>query len=379
MRARKDISLRLLALTLVAVLLTACSSSSDSEPKTVGEGRVLFDSDVPDAEDAATRVAAAYNAEGAIPQNGSIGVYAYQHVNSTWAADFNNGAGSPKPDFMFNQKVQNTQPGSYYTYAPVKYWPNEENDKVSFIADYPFTGSENPADPENLANPSKTGITPLLTAENGGLPSYDFTVQDEQDKQVDFLVSKLLTDLPTSRDQLTVNDRVHFQMFHATSKVIVSMELDESLRQELANFEVTSLRLTNLKNSGRLSYSNGNTYAWSNQSGAVAYPFTLGQPQLLPQILDNTAEITLDYNLTFKTYGTVYQYEGVGTVKAVDGYTYSVTGASLALTNITPTATWQPNKIYRYRIRLSAKRIAFTAQVLEWGDEQDLNIDEWEM
>lgn len=56
-------------------------------------------------------------------RNDAIGVFAY----------LNN---SDSPNFMNNQKV--TYDGSNWNYSPVKYWPNNEEDKLSFYAYYPY-------------------------------------------------------------------------------------------------------------------------------------------------------------------------------------------------------------------------------------------------
>lgn len=59
-------------------------------------------------------------------KNDAIGVFAYLNSSDT-------------PNFMNNQKV--TYDGANWNYSPVKYWPNNEADKLSFYAYYPHRES----------------------------------------------------------------------------------------------------------------------------------------------------------------------------------------------------------------------------------------------
>ena len=63
----------------------------------------------------------------------SMGVFAYfTH------GDFEES--SSTPGFMYNQLVSK-QMGGNWTYSPVKYWPNNLNDKVSFFAYEPHNAT----------------------------------------------------------------------------------------------------------------------------------------------------------------------------------------------------------------------------------------------
>jgi len=342
------------------LLLAACGE----EHEVVDNGReqdvIAFSSSVmaPDGE-SATRVAAAYNTDNGIPEGGSIGIYAYYHDNSTWADHFDAEAHTTDatPDFMLNQQAVNAIPGSYYIYAPLKYWPNESGDRVSFVAYFPYT---------NADNSTETGITTRLTENSAALPSYDFIVKDDAGSQVDFLVSTLVT------DRQKQDERVFFPLYHATAKVVVSVIVSEELRQKLAYYTLSRIQLTNLHNSGTLSYTDGTTFGWNNHTGSHDYTFTPGEAQLLlPQPLYDDVMLEMDYSLTFYTDGTVYDYDGTGQAVAIDQYTYAITGATAQLNTVPVAAAvteWLPNHIYHYIIRLGARSIDFTAQVVGWGE-----------
>ena len=323
----------------------------------------------------------------AIPDGGSMGVYAYYHDGSLWATD----AANNQPDFMWNQQCTFNADLNAFVYTPLKYWPNEESDKLSFIAYYPFTNTESQEGPES---PASTGLTPLLTNNGKGLPSFNFTVKDAAADQVDFLVSDLIVDLPESRakddapgmpfNNLSIYDKVKFLFHHALAKVEFRIVADAEIRKDIVKFRLTNLGITNIRKTGTLTTSYNaetgtTTLAWSDQSIEQDYAFKTYEPQLLmPQTILKTAMLNLSYNITFKSDGTTYHYPEVGTTPVADEeYTYN-NEATLQLNEMkmtglgTPLTEWLPNHHYIYTIRLRANRIDFEGEVVDWGDEKEL-------
>ena len=319
-----------------------------------------------------TRADSALLAVDALPGGSSIGVYAYYHDNSTWT----DGA---RPDFMFNQQATNSASGAPYTYAPLKYWPNEEADKLSFIAYYPYVDAG-----------TRYGITPLLTPTGTGLPTFTFTVSDDVKQQADFMVSHLKPNLPQTRDtdddpalpmnDLTVSDRVRFYFEHMTSKVELHVVVDDAIRHDLAYFTLHSLALTHIYKDGLLTphydaATAATTFTWSGHTTTTDYACKTTEAYLLlPQTLRDDAQLTIGYDLVFKSEGTTYTYDGSGNAVATDTYAYSGLSASVQLNTLLATGTddpitaWLPNHHYVYTIRLGANRIDFTGQVAPWGD-----------
>lgn len=62
-----------------------------------------------------------------------MGVYAFYTAQNSWSQYTIPGTGA---NFMNNEKV--TKTGNNWTYSPVKYWPNNIGDKLSFIAYSPY-------------------------------------------------------------------------------------------------------------------------------------------------------------------------------------------------------------------------------------------------
>lgn len=340
-----------------------------------------------------TRSSAAYSVEQGIDAGQSIGVYAYYHDNTTWSA-------AAVPNFMWNQQATCLEKGGNFSYSPLKYWPNESEDKLSFMAYFPYT-DVNAADPESAESPTKTGLTPLMANSDAGLPSFRFTVKESADDQVDFLLSELLPNLPNGtsavspgnpddRSTLTVTDRVRFLFHHMTSKVEFRIVAATEVRADIAHFLLKSLSVSHLYKDGKLTptynTSTGETaYAWSEQSAkhgtSPAYSFplkTLTGYLMMPQTLSNDVKLSISYDVTFKSDGTTYTYDDEGRLVPQQDYTYS-NDATIQLNTMkrtgtdTPLTEWLPNHHYVYYIRIGAETIEFTGQVVEWLDEVEID------
>lgn len=338
-------------------------------------------------------------AVSAIPNDKSIGVYAYYHDESLWSTK----AGFNEPNFMWNQQVTYRGDIDVFDYTPVKYWPNEESDKVSFIAYYPHTPMDDGV-PIDLGT-SPTGVLPQLDIYDVGLPTFLFAVKDNVEEQEDFMVSDLITDLPVSRaidddpnepfNNLTVTDKVEFVFHHLLSMVEFRVVADDDIAADLVEFRVNKLTVTDIKSCGLLKvlYNNPVTsFRWEVQYLPHTYSFQLEKPQLLlPQTLVDEAMLTLDYELVFEGSSSVFKYNDGSLTGGDDGqynddpvldgttgsYTYANV-ASVQLNTLKNTATglplteWQYNHHYIYTIRLRANRIEFTGEVVEWGDTDNM-------
>lgn len=341
-----------------------------------------------------TRSSEAFTATKGIPVGQSMGVYAYLHNTDT--RDYT----TDSPNFMFNQQATSQDDAEPFSYAPLKYWPNDENSKVSFIAYFPYcNGAANDGTKYDVES---TGLTPQLENNGTGLPKFNFTVKDLVDDQVDFLVSEVVPNLPKSRDteddphlpfnDLTIYDRVPFLFKHMTAKVEFRIVADPDIHKDIVHFHLNTLSVSNLYKNGTLTPaynpSTGETsFAWSNHTlkhaptSEYKLNFTTYEPQLLmPQELGNDVKMNVSYEITFKSDGTSYHYEGTTPV-ADQEYTYS-NAAEIQLNEMlrtgtstpTPVTEWLPNHHYIYTIRLRANRIEFTGQVVEWGEYDDSEI-----
>ena len=138
----------------------------------------------------------------------NFGVYS-SYTTADWTT-------SDKMNFMFDQQV--TGSAHSWTYSPVKYWPNETTDKLSFWAYAPYKDANN-------------GITENTANSTAGYPKITYTMPADN-YQVDLLWATPVmnkvnnsaytdgTANPTAGDATTTN-KVQFSFKHALSLIDV--------------------------------------------------------------------------------------------------------------------------------------------------------------
>lgn len=139
----------------------------------------------------------------------SFGVYAYYTDGANWSA-------SATPNFMFNQSVSGSHAGGF-TYSPLKYWPNETSDKLSFFAYAPYMTMSN-------------GIEEESENTDTGAPTIKYTMPALEANQVDLLWATPLKN--QQRDTYGNNGKVAFVFNHALAKIEVKVRyLLESINE----------------------------------------------------------------------------------------------------------------------------------------------------
>jgi|GEM_PF-459906 len=127
----------------------------------------------------------------------------------TGTADFS--AENPGEVFMKATKVTYNKDKGAWTYSPVKYWPNNAGDRVSFFA-YGPSGNTN------------------IKLNETSVSSIDFTVQNDVLDQVDFIYNNQETNSTLNKQKQTVDGKVRFQFQHALSRIAftVAAAVDET-------------------------------------------------------------------------------------------------------------------------------------------------------
>lgn len=227
-------------LTAVALgLLTAlcgCQAEDDAPHTPQGTIPIGFSGDV-----SATR-AAGYGSEADLA---AIGV----------STCFTNGAFSEStatPNFMYNQKVERQADGSW-TYAPVKYWPANTTEKLSFFAYAPYVDETTPG-----------GSNPTLSSNVAkGFPTLAYTVPAAESSQVDLLASVPLM----NRTYEETSGSVKFTMKHALTKVNVSIKSEVGIT-------VTALSVNNVPATATLTFTDS-SFDWGSYTGTKTVNATL--------------------------------------------------------------------------------------------------------
>lgn len=128
-----------------------------------------------------------------------FGVFGYYTSTSFWQT-------TDRPNFMYNEQV--TYNASNWEYAPLKYWPNNTDDKVSFFAYAPYSsGSDN-----NIS------MAPVNTMTE---PKISFTVNNTVQSQTDLLYAEQSAASGNTFDLEKQNTtaKVSFNFKHALARI----------------------------------------------------------------------------------------------------------------------------------------------------------------
>ena len=239
-----------LIVTLVALLVAACTTDDLTSASLGAQGAISFDATMEQATVAqgrtATRAEGEINEAAELSNQGGFGVFAcytglHKYVDS-----------NVHPDFMYNEHV--TYDGSLWTYSPLKYWPNGEGEAtgvtgnvkhyVSFMAYAPWSDN-NDSNPVGFCIPSFSSQGEL------GNPWLTYRLHPDRTKQVDLLCATPRLDETKPDD----NSRLKFTFGHALAcvgdqvSILCSTGLENQIKARVVSpitnvkVEVTSLTI----------------------------------------------------------------------------------------------------------------------------------------
>ncbi len=146
-----------------------------------------------------------------------FGVFAYYTGGDNFETDIT----TATPNFMYNQKVTSTSGAAGeadgngvvswtgdWVYTPVKYWPNNVDDKVSFFAYAPYD-----------AGSGGNFTLPLSNAT--GVPSLTFAVStdDVEDHQDLLWAAPVMNQSKNSDNPVNIDSKVNFDFKHALARI----------------------------------------------------------------------------------------------------------------------------------------------------------------
>lgn len=277
----------------------------------------------------------------------SVGVFA-----CFTQGDFN--AGTATPNFMYNQELK--KEAAAWTYSPLKYWPNNENDKISFFA----------YAPRNAA-----GVT-LCSNTNTGFPYLDYTVPTAEADQTDLLAATPLMNQSYSSNP-TAPGSIKFTMKHALTKVsIYAKSSDLSAGKKVVN----SLSVTAPK-SGKLTYK-ADGFSWSASTDKSTYIATNTDVTIATATADEIVLLGTFYlipertssslNITYTVTGSISDNVNLPTDKPV------ITGQAFP-----DTYDWLPGASIAYTINIARTGIEIAAESsLEWTSGTVKDIEYFE-
>ena len=299
-----------------------------------------------------------------------FGVFAYYSGRTAYTS-----GGNFTPNFMNNEQVVHN--GTAWEYSPLKYWPNNSEDKVSFIAYAPWEEG--------------------FTFDNGNVGKYTFTVADEVTDQIDFLWSKSQNFNVTKQ---AVGGNVTFNFAHALSKIGFTINAGVDVVNKGGSLDpnttiyVDKVTLGSLNNIGTLDMSKDiatwsvlsgeKIYTWDYTHGGNANELTnniltagsqFGDGKELPLINNNAFLMTIPQtaNITIEvTYRVFTQDTNLGI--PMDGNTALVPEQSgingSLITNVIPVTinnqTFDAGKQYTFNIILGMTSVKIDAVVENW-------------
>lgn len=342
-----------------------------------------------------------------------FGVFAYY----TGEDDFD--ATEHDPNFMYNQKVVNTSEwdatnkaySGAWEYAPIKYWPNNVDDKVSFFAYAPHSTTEN------------SNVTVSNADGKAGYPSVTFKVENTDiTEQSDLLWAAPALNLSkNSTNPIDIDDKVKFVFKHALSRIAFEVQTmidkvnpdtdgeednDETGNGENLDKTYTRVVVKEVALSGN--FYTGGTLTWTseNEAAVTGTPVTVTSPTTFTLGTANFANTeTISWGSKTPQYSETGQLadETEKQLNAENSYImvvpqdfsnedltinikYDVVTADGALdlgyskveNDITTTfkgVKFEPNKAYKFSLHLGLTTVKLTASVDGWETGTDYSVN----
>ena len=199
------------------LVLAACSGKETPVPVPVAVGFSVQES---------TKAGYIGEANAGILRATGFGVYAYVTPDSDWAS----AGASTTPRFMTNQKVQ-YEGVDGWVYRPLKYWPNEAADKVSFFAYAPYVALD--------ALDDVSGIVSLPGKDDVGTPKIGYKVATNPAFGVDLMYGVKENGAPfLDMTKLRVGEKLEFRFKHALTRLVITVDAVSSGTIDWANTRV---------------------------------------------------------------------------------------------------------------------------------------------
>lgn len=326
--------------TLLAAINIVGCSTDDTITNVPTDSAVLFNTYI--ARNTPTRAALASTSS---LQNEGFGVFAYY----TQQASFD--ATSSNPNFMNNQKVAYNSGTAKWAYTPLKYWPNNDGAKLTFL-----------------------GYAPWVAGRTITQGNIDFTVNSTIASQEDLLYADA-THLKNITKQVT-SAAVDFQFKHALSRISFSAKA-------AADYGTTTIKIKSVSIAGSFyqsaklnladgtwgSYGAASTRKYepsfkSDFNGHVTTTETIINADnqyimIVPQNFANTDKIAIEVKYTTITnFGTALAHESAEKT-VTENLNYD----------------FQQSKAYNFKLNMSLDAISFGVSFVDWGAETDSPIE----
>ena len=262
----------------------------------------------------------------------SLGVLAYLTQGSEFTP------ASSTPNFMYNQEV--TKAGSSWTYTPIKFWPANSNDKLTFFAYAPHNA---------------TGLT-LPGSTDAGYPSFTYEVKATEAEQTDLLLASPVL------NQTAGAGTVNFSFKHALTRVVTNVEAGSGF----TGVTINSLSIKT-KKTGTVAFKSPTSVGatdwmqWSNIASGAGNDISCAAT--LPS---SSSTVTAGATQKIATFFLLpVAATSAASEKATLSFTYTMNGVGDTRTvtdlELPSPADWLPSTSITYNLKIS--RDAVTAEV----------------
>lgn len=378
---------------LIVALISAFAACSKNEIFEQESYRVGFDTYALRTKAGDSYVGGSKTATSNIPVDAKFGVFAYFHpANGNTPGSWDNATvNNNRSNLMLNQWVQRVEPstgtyGYYYPAEDSRYWPKNNNDRISFFAYYPYAA--NAFIVEEGAVGDGTGIT-LQDPEDDhygyahnpvGFPRFKFVVNPDAAQQVDFMISDMCLNQSKAAGVLTgSNGDVQFTFHHMLSQIrikTVDFVVDnDDVTVELESFSFLGVPVSGIVTPSITSAPDAKGkatmgFAWSglNTSNsnftASIYDDTASEEAKQAAIMlmiPHTFSEDPDKDIVEVTFRVTRETNSAGEHYTYTGHLRTSLGAG-GLTG------WERNKIYNYTISVSLNDIRLSANIEDWPE-----------
>ena len=280
-------------------------------------------------------------------------------------------------NFMYNQKV--TKSGAAWIYDPLKYWPNNQGDKVSFFAYAPYdvTGANLSANTE------------------AGAPQITFTVQTNVADQKDLTLAVAQKNI----QKQSITGTVYFTFKHVLARIGLNVEA----MFDLVNGDATGNNDTNTSNGEKATETtikvkkveligkfdteatidlgtDLSADAWvdsSVEAAATDVTYTWESANFVTSVADNVTTAKQQLNTADSYAMIIPQDMTTSKVKIRVTYTVTTTDAKLeggeseienVITSDEFAFNFQQGKAYMFNLHLGMTSVKFSATVSDWQD-----------
>lgn len=190
----------------VLTALTACTSDREQEGTLTGMQRPIgFDCYLGNTPQ--TRAYQGNMTTDELKQTG-FGVLGYYTENADYT-------GATKPDFMFNEKIYWKASESKWDYDTKQYWPNGQNNKLSFFAYAPYVAAGESEGITSLPS-NTTAVEPVIGYKMGTTGNVDLLWGVNEDGNAYGTSSYKMN---VNMTKQAISDRIHFTFKHALANV----------------------------------------------------------------------------------------------------------------------------------------------------------------